>query len=228
MKRANSSKTPGNIRQARKLRERQTPHEHELWQQLRAKRFSGYKFRRQQPLGRFVVDFVCFSKKLILEIDGGQHAEAAEHDAQRDALLKQGGYRILRFWNNEWTEQQDAVLETIWLALQETTPLPNPSPARGEGLECGTRVQCASATDGTRSSFRESDADVVTRFSLCGSDAEASRSSVPNLSSPLTEVTPKLPSPLAGEGSGERGKSITTNSITDNPVKNDGNDPFRF
>jgi very-short-patch-repair endonuclease len=121
------------LKYARELRKQQTPHEHTLWQQLRAKRFSGYKFRRQQPLGRFIVDFVCFSQRLIVELDGSQHAEAAEYDAQRDAWLKQSGYRVLRFWNNDWAMQREAVLETIWDALQAAPPLPNPSPARGEG-----------------------------------------------------------------------------------------------
>ncbi|MBK6961017.1 MAG: DUF559 domain-containing protein [Gammaproteobacteria bacterium] len=120
---------------ARELRQQQTPEEHALWQQLRAKRFAGYKFRRQQPLGRFIVDFVCFAQRLIVELDGGQHAEAAEYDFRRDAWLKQQGFRMLRFWNNEWSAQREAVLEAIWQALQQEPPLPNPSPTRGEGLE---------------------------------------------------------------------------------------------
>jgi len=120
---------------ARELRKQQTAEEHALWQQLRAKRFSGWKFRRQQPLGRFIVDFVCFAQKLIVELDGGQHAQAAEYDKHRDDWLKQQGFRVLRFWNNEWSMQQETVLEAIWQALQRKPPLPNPSPARGEGLE---------------------------------------------------------------------------------------------
>jgi type I restriction enzyme S subunit len=119
---------------ARELRQQQTPDEQALWQQLRAKRFSGHKFRRQQVLGHFIVDFVCFAKRLIVELDGGQHAEAVEHDGRRDAWLEQQGFRVLRFWNNEWSQQPEAVLESIWQALQQEPPLPNPSPARGEGL----------------------------------------------------------------------------------------------
>jgi|GEM_PF-11171 len=142
---------------ARELRKQQTPHEHALWQQLRAKRFSGFKFRRQQVLGCYIVDLVCFEKRLIVELDGGQHADAAGYDARRDAWLRSQGFRVLRFWNNEWTTQEEAVLETIWGALQEPPPLPNPSPARGEGL--------------------------------C------------------------LPSPLAGEGPGERGKAHTLDEL---------------
>lgn len=129
------------LTRARELRQQQTPSEQALWQQLRAKRFSGYKFRRQQPLGPFIVDFVCFERKLIIELDGGQHGEAHDYDARRDEWLKQQGFRVLRFWNNEWTTQPEAVLEAIWRALQEEPPLPNPSPARGEGLESETGAQ---------------------------------------------------------------------------------------
>lgn len=122
-------------RRARELRSEQTPSEHALWQQLRARRFSGHKFRRQQPLGRYIVDFVCFSSRLIVELDGGQHADAEAYDAERDAWLKSQGFRVLRFWNYQWTVEPAAVLEAIWQALQEPPPLPNPSPTRGEGLE---------------------------------------------------------------------------------------------
>ncbi|MFN9814414.1 MAG: DUF559 domain-containing protein [Burkholderiales bacterium] len=119
---------------ARELRRDQTPDEQALWHQLRGKRFAGYKFRRQQVLGRFIVDFVCFAQRVIVELDGGQHATAAERDRARDEWLGQQGFRVLRFWNNEWSAQPEGVLEAIWLALQQEPPLPNPSPARGEGL----------------------------------------------------------------------------------------------
>lgn len=129
---------------ARELRQAQTPQEQALWQHLRAKRFDGYKFRRQQPLGHYIVDFVCFGQKLIVELDGSQHANATQYDAQRDAWLKQQGFRVLRFWNNQWTAQPESVLEAIWQTLQQEpplsscSPLPNPSPSRGEGLETET------------------------------------------------------------------------------------------
>ncbi len=121
---------------ARQLRKEQTPMEQWLWQLLRAKRFSGFKFRRQQTIGRYIVDFVCFAQKLIIELDGSQHADAQEEDAARDHWLRGEGFRVLRFWNNELQQQTDAVLEMIWSALQESQepPLPNPSPTRGEGL----------------------------------------------------------------------------------------------
>lgn len=105
---------------ARQLRKEQTPMEQWLWQLLRAKRFSGFKFRRQQTIGRYIVDFVCFAQKLIIELDGSQHADAQEEDAARDHWLRGEGFRVLRFWNNELQQQTDAVLEMIWSALQES------------------------------------------------------------------------------------------------------------
>ncbi|MDE2267794.1 MAG: DUF559 domain-containing protein [Betaproteobacteria bacterium] len=127
---------------ARTLRREQTPQEQALWQQLRGKRFGGFKFRRQQPLGRYIADFVCFEKRLIVELDGGQHAQQQEYDAARDAWLREQGFRVLRFWNSQWQAEQGAVLDAIWRALnEEAPPLPNPSPARGEGLACETGAQ---------------------------------------------------------------------------------------
>jgi type I restriction enzyme S subunit len=120
---------------ARELRKAQTPEEHDLWQQLRAKRFSGFKFRRQQVIGNYIVDFVCFDQKLVIELDGSQHADAKERDESRDRWLSEQGFRVLRFWNNEWMAQAESVLETIWSALHKQPPLPNPSPTRGEGLD---------------------------------------------------------------------------------------------
>lgn len=125
---------------ARELRSHQTPTERDLWQQLRAKRFAGFKFRRQQPLGRYIVDFVCFEQRLIVELDGSQHADQQDYDAERDAWLQAQGFRVLRFWNNQWSAQPEAVLEAIWVGLQQEPPLPNPSPARGEGLETGAQL----------------------------------------------------------------------------------------
>jgi very-short-patch-repair endonuclease/restriction endonuclease S subunit len=122
---------------ARELRKAQTPQEQALWQQLRAKRFSGFKFRRQQVIGRYIADFVCFEQKLVIELDGSQHSDTKQADAQRDHWLNGQGFRVLRFWNNQWQSQQTGVLEAIWQALHEdkpSPPLPTPSPTRGEGL----------------------------------------------------------------------------------------------
>lgn len=134
---------PALLRQrARDMRHEPTPQEHQLWQQLRAKRFAGYKFRRQQPIGRYIVDFVCLAERLIVELDGGQHGDAAAYDAERDRWLQSQGFRVLRFWNNEWAQHTAAVLDAIWAALQASPavsdadaaappPLPNPHPGPG-------------------------------------------------------------------------------------------------
>lgn len=98
---------------------------------LRGKRLAGWKFKRQEQLGDCIVDFVCFSARLIVEADGSQHAENRA-DQMRDAYLNGEGFRVLRFWNNDILTNTDGVGAAILAALE--TPLPNPSPARGEGL----------------------------------------------------------------------------------------------
>lgn len=119
---------------AKQMRRAPTRWEHELWQELRAKRFSTIKFKRQQPIGSYIVDFVALSQKIIIELDGGQHDLQHEYDAKRDNFLKINGFTVLRVWNNEWAENREGVLEQIWLSLH-LHPLPNPSPLKGEGLE---------------------------------------------------------------------------------------------
>ena len=84
-----------------------------LWYMLRSKNLSGLKFRRQQPIGSFIVDFVCLKKKLVIEVDGGQHDADKELDSERDKWLTGEGYKVLRFWNNEVMENREAVLEKI-------------------------------------------------------------------------------------------------------------------
>jgi very-short-patch-repair endonuclease len=117
---------------AKTLRSQPTDAEHRLWQILRAKRFAGYKFRKQVPLDFYIVDFVCFARRLIVELDGGQHADSTT-DIHRDAYLKAQGFRVLRIWNDELFTNEEGVMTSILNALQ-MPPLPNPSPARGEGL----------------------------------------------------------------------------------------------
>jgi very-short-patch-repair endonuclease len=116
---------------AKAMRSAPTEAEHRLWQILRAKRLAGYKFKRQMPLDRYIVDFICLAHRLVIEADGGQHSENA--DARRDAYIRSQGFHILRFWNDEIFTNEDGVTTAILDAL--STPLPNPSPARGEGLE---------------------------------------------------------------------------------------------
>jgi len=100
---------------ARVLRRNQTPHEYKLWYWLRDKRFEGLKFRRQYPIGKYIVDFCCFEKKLVIELDGGQHnkSEQIKYDILRSKYLENQGYKILRFENSEIDENLDGVLEKI-------------------------------------------------------------------------------------------------------------------
>lgn len=94
------------------LRKRPTDAEQLLWRHLRLKQMEGFKFRRQQPIDNYIVDFVCFEKRLVIEVDGGQHA-TQEKDALRDKYLQQQGFNVLRFWNNEVLQNINGVLEMI-------------------------------------------------------------------------------------------------------------------
>ncbi len=122
------------LKNAKALRRNLTEAEQRLWYYLRAHRFMGKKFKRQKPLGRYIVDFVCLEEKLIIELDGGQHAEAVEYDHQRDAWLRGQGYTVLRFWNSEMLNETEGVLERIRVALSVGKTLsPAPLPLAGEG-----------------------------------------------------------------------------------------------
>jgi len=107
------------VANARRLRRRLTDAERALWRNLRDRQLDGHKFRRQHPLGRFVVDFVCLEEKLVVELDGGQHALQKNADAARTAWLNREGYRVLRFWNNEVLRNTDGVLAEILRILQD-------------------------------------------------------------------------------------------------------------
>jgi len=104
---------------ARELRQKQTDAERALWGRLRNKQLEGVKFRRQQPIGGYIIDFASFEKELVIEIDGGQHNEdeMREKDEERTTCLKKRGYRILRFWNNEVLMNMEGVLERIRAVL---------------------------------------------------------------------------------------------------------------
>lgn len=117
---------------AKNLRSNQTEAERKLWYQLRAHRFMGLKFKRQKPIGRYIVDFICMEHQLIVEVDGGQHADQTTYDQQRDAWLRRQGYTVLRFWNNDVMRQTEEVLEQIRLAVAGSLS-PGPSPASGRG-----------------------------------------------------------------------------------------------
>lgn len=106
---------------ARTLRKTQTDAEKKLWRTLRSKQLEGFKFRRQQPVGKYILDFVCLDKLLVVELDGGQHGkdEGKKMDAIRDEWLTQNGYKVLRFWNHEVLNNTHGILETIRKELLE-------------------------------------------------------------------------------------------------------------
>lgn len=112
-----------------KLRKEQTGSERRLRSSLRNRELSGFNFRRQHEIGPYIVDFCCPQKRLIIELDGGQHAEQALKDQERTIYLNHMGYRVLRFWDHEVLQELDSVLEAIRLTLLEG-PHPNPLPER--------------------------------------------------------------------------------------------------
>ncbi|MCF8211225.1 MAG: DUF559 domain-containing protein, partial [Rhodoferax sp.] len=126
---------PEHIAFARSLRGSQTDAENLLWSLLRNRRLADSKFRRQHPLGPYVLDFYCHEKKLAIELDGGQHNEETGRakDARRTAYLAQQGIRVIRFWNNQTLQETQAVLQTIWDALVTETPSPPTPLPQGEG-----------------------------------------------------------------------------------------------
>ena len=105
---------------ARRLRRQSTQAEQVLWTKLRSRRFHGVKFRRQVPLGAYIVDFVCRERKLIVELDGGQHSDQRGYDHRRTQELESLGFKVLRFWNRDVLLHVDSVLEAMWLELQES------------------------------------------------------------------------------------------------------------
>jgi very-short-patch-repair endonuclease len=129
----------GKTNLSRHLRRRTTIAERQLWNRLRSRALCGMKFVRQEPVGPCIVDLVCREQRLVIEVDGGQHAESSR-DAIRDRWLRNHGYRVLRFWNNDVIANVDGVLEAIVDTLQndrhpqpilgagESRPLPTPGP----------------------------------------------------------------------------------------------------
>ena len=125
--------------QARKLRREQTDVERKLWSRLRNRQLDGFKFKRQVPKGKYIVDFCCAEARLIVELDGDQHSyeENQKADAERTRYLEESGYRVIRFWNVELRENIDGVIEAILIALSKSPSQALarsvPSPHRGEG-----------------------------------------------------------------------------------------------
>ena len=112
---------------SRELRANATDAERALWPYLSARKLRGIRFNRQFPIGQFICDFVSREKRLVIELDGGQHAFSTEYDARRTAFLNAQGYKVLRFWNNEVLDSLDGVLTVIGQALDN---MPSPDPSR--------------------------------------------------------------------------------------------------
>lgn len=104
-------------RNARALRKSETDAERKIWQLLRSRSLNGTKFRRQHPVGPYIIDFICINENLIIELDGSQHQQQLAYDAQRTAFLEQAGYRVLRFWDNDVLLQTESVMQAIYDAL---------------------------------------------------------------------------------------------------------------
>ncbi|HFC8843065.1 TPA: DUF559 domain-containing protein [Neisseria oralis] len=115
---------PALHQRAKAMRQKMSEAEAKLWRHLRAGRLNGYKFRRQQPMGNYIVDFMCVTPKLIVEADGGQHTEQAAYDHARTAYLNSLGFTVLRFWNHEILQQTNDVLAEILRVLQELEKQP--------------------------------------------------------------------------------------------------------
>ena len=122
---------------AKRLRKNQTEAEQLLWSRLRDRQIDGCKFRRQQPIGRYIVDFVSFERRVVIELDGGQHSNPCHElkDFKRDKWLRTLGYKVLRFWDNAVFENLGGILVTIRETL--LSPSPSPSP-QGRGKESWT------------------------------------------------------------------------------------------
>lgn len=125
---------PAQVERARSLRRRMTDAETRLWLQLRDRRLGGFKFVRQLPVGRYYADFACREAMLIVEADGGQHAQDRDH--LRDRSIETAGYTIIRFWNNDILANMPGVLQRIHDTLASIAP----SPLRGEGQGEGSLV----------------------------------------------------------------------------------------
>ena len=192
---------PRLLKHAKALRKNMTDAEQRLWYHLRGHRFGGAKFKRQKPIGPFVVDFVCVESRLVIELDGGQHAEDVAYDQRRDRWLKANSFRVLRFWNNEVMQDLPGVLERIREALADAPSPPAPLPQAGEGsksVAAGSTFPLERAGEGSRSAAAGSTFPVQRA-------GEGGTSAATGVSSPL---------PLAGEGGRRPGEGAAAESKT--------------
>jgi adenine-specific DNA-methyltransferase len=111
-----------NTKIARELRNNPTDAEQCLWHELNRRQIAGVKFRRQQPISPFIVDFVCFERRVVVEVDGGQHTEQLHYDEQRMRWLEAQGYRLMRFWNNDVLANTRAVAQAVFDEVQRIRP----------------------------------------------------------------------------------------------------------
>ena len=118
---------------ARTLRREMTDAERAFWRRVRDRRFGGMKFRRQVPVGSYFADFLCCEKKIMVELDGGQHVERAAYDEHRTQFLESQGYQVVRFWDNDVLKNMDVVLAELARLCGMEGPLP-PLPRMGEGV----------------------------------------------------------------------------------------------
>ena len=181
---------------SRLLRKTMTDSERRLWQVLRLRQLDGHKFRRQFPVGRYIVDFTCPERKLIIELDGGQHPEQESYDNDRTKWLESQGYRVMRFWNNEVLTNLEGVKDSIYNAITATANPPPPVlPHKGGGSSKGS---CAPAVDskGPSPLMGEGGSPRATR-----DGGDKVNGVPPPRSSPTRgEEVLKGPSPLVGEG----------------------------
>ena len=110
---------PKTMRRAGELRKESTPAERKLWAYLRGDKLNGVSFRRQHAIGNYIPDFVSIKKKLIIKLDGSQHLEQSEYDAERSRYFKSLGYRVVRFWNNQVENEINGVIRAIEFALND-------------------------------------------------------------------------------------------------------------
>ena len=122
---------------SRILRKNLTDAERLLWKHLRYHQLSGWKFRRQQLIGSYIVDFSCDEGRLIIELDGGQHISQMEYDRERSAWLESQGFRILRFWNHQVFQELEAIKQVIWTTLNSPALSPHLHPPARRGEEFG-------------------------------------------------------------------------------------------
>ncbi len=105
--------------QARHLRKNMTDAERKIWHSIKGKKIKNHRFRRQHPIGPYIVDFVCLENRIVIEIDGGQHAWQKETDEKRTKWLESEGYRVIRFWNNQIMNEFNGVIQILWNMLEE-------------------------------------------------------------------------------------------------------------